>query len=1004
MEGATDGPAPAIRDFQLVKRIGAGAFGEVWLARDVLSQWCAVKIIRRSSFRDSAPYDREFEGIKSYAPLSRVEPSLLRLIHVGREENQGFFYYAMELAEDLDGECVSRPDDYVPKTLRGLISARGRLDFHECLRISRHLATGLVHLHSSGLVHGDIKPSNVIFVRGEAKLADVGLVSRAGLESPITQLGAAGYVAPEGNGTVQADIYSLGIVMFVMLTGRDRLDFPRLPRLRGLSHLERRDFLRLNSLIVRACDIDPSKRFRDATELRDALRFLEDKDTSDRLARFRLGLYALGTTVVVLIGVLVAVVLMNAANELWSRAQRFQGLLAACRENRTGELRYGWSTRVWSNAFLAGKLETSQTLLDEAAFALSGLDASQLDIAKNITTASAAFSEEGDLIASSAGTNRLHLVSRSFIHSSSPLSGQGAVAWNDKGVPIMLMASDHKLEMRNALNGNSEALLTLQNGESPGPDSPTALSSGTRYASVGVSSNHTDGVVVWNTLESIAERIYGIAATALAFSQDESVLGVGTADGAVHIFNLPGLQPTAILRSGARGSRILSLAFARDTLVRYSEVASPTRHRWLLATGNQGGEIAIWDVAAQQPRMFCQGSPHRVEALAFQADGVTLASSGRVEARIWDVPTGKLLLTLDGVGSDSASALAFNHEGTRLAWGVTGAWSPAALSLWDIGSHRGVMRLRGLSAEAQKLWFSPDGQRLAALADNWQLGIWDLANGNLLWRLEVPKGSFTDNAACAFDESNRYLAFVSGREARRYDLASGRTLDSWSLPDGLADSLCYRGLNDILLIRRELGPDGSKPTTWKLRQLLTASPPILLAKQMDEDWRTFDTAFVDEGRAFLIVSAQRQGALREIRSYDVASGVERWRVHSERKDVYMYYLLDPTGSFLAYSRTAADVMDLVDSRNGKTLRILPFIASAISPEARVCAVINRPLNGVRVFEPVPSGLNVNLGIEGKAGPIPCFSRDGTRVAMAATGSFVIVADVRRLKERLATLR
>ena len=83
------------------------------------------------------------------------------------------------------------------------------------------------HLHSHGLVHRDIKPSNIIFVKGVPKLADIGLVTS--VDATRSFVGTDGYIPPEGPGTPQADLYSLGKVLYECVTGKDRLDFPELP-------------------------------------------------------------------------------------------------------------------------------------------------------------------------------------------------------------------------------------------------------------------------------------------------------------------------------------------------------------------------------------------------------------------------------------------------------------------------------------------------------------------------------------------------------------------------------------------------------------------------------------------------------------------------------------------------------------------------------------------------------------------------------------------------------
>ena len=95
-----DGIAPfAVPDHTLLRRIGKGAYGEVWLARNALGTWRAVKFVRRSSFDDDKPFEREFAGIQRFEPISRSHESQLNILHVGRTEDA--FYYVMELADDM---------------------------------------------------------------------------------------------------------------------------------------------------------------------------------------------------------------------------------------------------------------------------------------------------------------------------------------------------------------------------------------------------------------------------------------------------------------------------------------------------------------------------------------------------------------------------------------------------------------------------------------------------------------------------------------------------------------------------------------------------------------------------------------------------------------------------------------------------------------------------------------------------------------------------------------
>src|SRR5436309_830824 len=95
---------PSIPDHELLRRIGGGSYGEVWLARNVLGEFRAVKVIYRDKFEHDRPFDREFEGIQKFEPISRLHDSQVDILHVGRNEAEGYFYYVMELADDANAE------------------------------------------------------------------------------------------------------------------------------------------------------------------------------------------------------------------------------------------------------------------------------------------------------------------------------------------------------------------------------------------------------------------------------------------------------------------------------------------------------------------------------------------------------------------------------------------------------------------------------------------------------------------------------------------------------------------------------------------------------------------------------------------------------------------------------------------------------------------------------------------------------------------------------------
>lgn len=310
--------SPEIPDHTLLRPIGKGSYGEVWLATNIFGHLRAVKIVDATTFSEDGSYRRELSGLLHFEPVSRSHPGFVQVFHVGRKDASRYFYYVMELADSIENshaegthlllrqagllrqlhtavkkappqghadslqisfcqargptddkgpfDCYETAESYKPYTLSSFFRNRPPLTIDECLALALWLSHALNHLHRHGLIHRDIKPSNIVFVKGIPKFADVGLVTKTG--SRRSYVGTEGYVPPEGPGNVEADVYALGKVMYEALTGNDRTQFPEFPPSRhDPSSGEQKRLTGLNDIILKAADHEVTRRYQSAAEL-----------------------------------------------------------------------------------------------------------------------------------------------------------------------------------------------------------------------------------------------------------------------------------------------------------------------------------------------------------------------------------------------------------------------------------------------------------------------------------------------------------------------------------------------------------------------------------------------------------------------------------------------------------------------------------------------------------------------------------------------------------------
>jgi serine/threonine protein kinase/Tfp pilus assembly protein PilF len=276
-----------VPEHDLLYPIAAGAYGEVWLCRNIVGVLRAVKIVRQDSHSSGESFAREFKGLQKFEPVSRSHEGLVDILTLGLLTEPAGFYYVMELADALEnpkgqtkGLITNKSSPraalgvsaaYQPRTLRAELKSRGALSADEVLKLGIKLAAALGHLHAHGLVHRDVKPSNILFIGGEPKLADAGLV--AAVDDAQSLVGTAGYIAPEGPGTPQADLYALGKVLYEAAFGKDRQEFPALP-VEIAARLDHGRLLELNAILLKACATDRHERYQSADQMHADLELL----------------------------------------------------------------------------------------------------------------------------------------------------------------------------------------------------------------------------------------------------------------------------------------------------------------------------------------------------------------------------------------------------------------------------------------------------------------------------------------------------------------------------------------------------------------------------------------------------------------------------------------------------------------------------------------------------------------------------------------------------------
>ena len=267
--------------YEILEEVGLGGMATVYKAKDhVLNRLVAVKVLK-DEFTTDTEFIKRF-NTEAQAAASLSHPNIVSIYDVGHEDENNLYYIVMELVQG--------------KTLKEIINNEGVLSWKWAVNIAMQIASALELAHKNGIVHRDIKPHNIIITEdGIAKVTDFGIakaVSNSTITAFGTTIGSVHYFSPEqakgGFTDAKSDLYSLGVVMYEMLTGKVPFDADT-PVSVALKHMqeEPKEPIELNpeiptavnQIVIKAMQKEPSARYQNATEmLHDLSKALKDPD------------------------------------------------------------------------------------------------------------------------------------------------------------------------------------------------------------------------------------------------------------------------------------------------------------------------------------------------------------------------------------------------------------------------------------------------------------------------------------------------------------------------------------------------------------------------------------------------------------------------------------------------------------------------------------------------------------------------------------------------------